>query len=166
MSQSFVFSQKDSRRHELLKELTLPKKTRGTIYIALQDDTLHRSIYEACRSVGIVPIIDRVEHFIGLDVFVWDGQAPLLWSLPQLLWYGVVPVILKTSPYTWLFSEFNPMQFEGNAFIYETLETFPLFEKIIRAFENMRYAGDRRVLLKNVIQTWPQAEELLVWRGQ
>lgn len=45
------------------------------------------------------------------------------------------------------------MQFEGNAFIYETLETFPLFEKIIRAFENMRYAGDRRVLLKNVIQT-------------
>jgi hypothetical protein len=42
------------------------------------------------------------------------------------------------------------MKFEGNAFIFDSINEFQMFEKLIRALENMRYAGDKRMLLANV----------------
>ena len=42
------------------------------------------------------------------------------------------------------------MKFLGNAFIFETADQFQMLEKLIRALENMRYAGDKRMLLDNV----------------
>lgn len=152
MSAVYNITQKDIYRSQLLREFGLPKKTRATIYIALQDEHLTLEVSEACRMIGVIPMhTSSYELLSGVDILVYDLTASLPISFDQFLVAGIVPVI----PYhqTTKFMEFNPMRFEGNAFFYDKKHIFSIFEKIVRALENMRYAGDRRILLKNVMQT-------------
>lgn len=51
------------------------------------------------------------------------------------------------------FSDFNPMKFEGNAFLFEKVDEYQMFASLVRYLENIRYPGDKRTLLKNVSET-------------
>jgi hypothetical protein len=48
---------------------------------------------------------------------------------------------------------FNPMKFEGNAFIFEEATSYLMFEKLVRYLENIRYPWDKRTLLQNLENT-------------
>ena len=83
----------------------------------------------------------------GADIWITDVIDDAI-PLAELAQHRVVPVIPVSG--SKLFAEFDPMKFEGNAFLFEKVNQFQIFEKLIRALENMRYAGDKRMLLANV----------------
>lgn len=85
------------------------------------------------------------------DIWITDNLDDTI-PMQQLSQQRVVPVIPASIHRA--FSEFDPMKFEWNAFIFEKVNTFQMFEKLIRALENMRYAGDKRMLLQNVEKTF------------
>lgn len=66
----------------------------------------------------------------------------------------VIPIIVKDHPLSMSLSEFEPMKFQGNAFIYESMNPYLIFEKLVRYLENIRYMGDKRILLNNVGKTF------------
>lgn len=88
---------------------------------------------------------------VGADIWITDILDESI-PLHILAQHRVVPVIPISSDKS--FSEFDPMKFEGNAFLFGEVNQFQMFEKLIRALENMRYAGDKRMLLQNVEKTF------------
>ncbi len=52
---------------------------------------------------------------------------------------SVVPIVTRGHPLISSLREFDPMKFEGNAFIAESLNKYLIFEKLIRYLENIRY---------------------------
>lgn len=88
---------------------------------------------------------------LGADIWITDVLREDI-PLQVLSQQRVVPVIPLSSDKN--FSEFDPMKFEGNAFLFEKANQFQMLEKLIRALENMRYAGDKRMLLQNVEKTF------------
>ena len=73
--------------------------------------------------------------------------------MKELIENVVVPIVPKDIVPFKNFSEFNPMKFEGNAFLFEEVNKFQMFEKIVRYLENIRYPGDKRTLLQNITNT-------------
>lgn len=145
-------NQKESDRTALLRKLSLPKDTRAIILSYMHDPALIGWLSGACSAIGATLILDPDEEDIRwADIFVADRFDGIL--LEELLAARVVPVIPQDISDSKRFKEFNPMKFEGNAFIYESSNEFQIFEKIIRALENMRYPGDKRTLLKNIEET-------------
>lgn len=67
---------------------------------------------------------------------------------------GVTPILPKKNAFGSNFSEFDPMKFTGNAFLFESTESYHILEKLVRYLENVRYPGDRRTLLKNLEKTF------------
>ena len=67
---------------------------------------------------------------------------------------GVVPITTDRTVFSGVFKEFNPMKFEGNGFFFKSLNPFCVFEKIISYTENIKFPEDKRILLKNVIETF------------
>ena len=107
----------------------------------------------ASKSIGIVLVTDINEStLIAWDIWITDKIDDSI-PIKLLLEERVIPVIPAENPYSTAFKEFDPMKFEWNAFIFESINQFQMFEKLIRAIENMRYAGDKRTLLKNVEST-------------
>lgn len=67
-----------------------------------------------------------------------------------LIQSGVIPILPKKNPFVTNFTEFDPMKFTGNSFLFETIESYHIFEKMVRYLENVRYAGDKSTLMKNL----------------
>jgi hypothetical protein len=86
----------------------------------------------------------------GADIWITDVIDDTI-PVAELAQHRVVPVVPASQ--SKVFAEFDPMKFEGNAFIFDSVNQFQMFEKLIRALENMRYAGDKRMLLQNVEKT-------------
>ena len=63
---------------------------------------------------------------------------------------GIIPIIPTENPLKKSLMEFNPMKFEWNAFLFEKTDKFQMFATLVRYLENIRYPGDKRVLLQNV----------------
>lgn len=68
--------------------------------------------------------------------------------------HSVVPIVPKDHSLITSLREFDPMKFEGNAFIYDTVNSYLIFEKLICYLENIRYVGDKRTLLNNIGKTF------------
>jgi hypothetical protein len=64
---------------------------------------------------------------------------------------AIVPIVPVETPVSKKFSEFNPMKFEGNAFLFDPVNQYQMFAAIVRYLENVRYPGDKRILLQNVV---------------
>lgn len=141
-------NQKEESRAILLRHLWLPKGTRATVLSYIQDNEILIFMQTACQAIWVTLIttIDQMS-MAGADIWITDSLTDIIpvWELAQ---HRVVPVVPTSS--SKVFAEFDPMKFEGNAFIFEGASQFQMFEKLIRALENMRYAGDKRMLLMNV----------------
>ena len=146
-------NQKEEARAALLRKLELPKSTRAIVLSYIQDDHMRDWIQWALSALGVVLItqIDS-DSIAGADIWITDKLND---TIPELLLCQnrLVPVVPRTSQDSSLYSEFDPMKFTGNAFIFDSVNEFQMFEKLIRALENMRYAGDKRMLLQNVEAT-------------
>jgi hypothetical protein len=44
------------------------------------------------------------------------------------------------------------MKFEGNAFLFDEKNEYQIFAALIRFLENVRYPGDKKTLLQNVMK--------------
>lgn len=141
---------KDEARSILLRHLELPKATRAVIVSYIKNPEIFHFLKNACDSIGVFLISNMNEAVLaGADIWITDVLDDSI-PIQELSQKRIVPIIPMIPVYKDIFSEFDPMKFTGNAFIFQSIDQFQMFEKIIRALENMRYAGDKRMLLENV----------------
>lgn len=146
-------NQKEQKRETVIRKFGFPKSVRAVIFLDIQDESVQNFLREAAMVLNI-GIIDSYsdEDVAGYDACITDGIGDI--NLVQLTKLSVVSILPKSHPLIASFSEFDPMKFEGNAFIYESLNPYLIFEKLIRYLENIRYAGDKRTLMTNVAKTF------------
>jgi len=146
-------NQKEQKRESVIRKFGFPKSIRAVVLLDIQDESIQKFLREAATVLNI-GIIDTYsdEDMAGYDACITDGLGEL--NLVNLTKASVVSILPKNHPLIASFSEFDPMKFEGNAFIYDSLNPYLVFEKLIRYLENIRYAGDRRTLLNNVAKTF------------
>lgn len=146
-------NQKEEKRATLLRAHGLPKTTRAIVVSFVQDAGIQAFLTLACSSLGIVLLTEKNEVILaGADAWITDTLDESI-PVSMLFQQGVVPIVPKENPHKKLFSEFNPMKFEGNAFVFEHADEYQMFASLVRYLENVRYPGDKRTLLKNVSET-------------
>lgn len=146
-------NQKDQKKEALIRKLGATKSTRAFIYMDVEDEIVQNFLLEASKYLDIVLIQDYIaEDAPWYDAIITDGVSDI--DLVSIVQQGIVPILSRTHPLIESFREFDPMKFEGNAFIYETVNPYLIFEKLIRYLENIRYAGDKRTLLNNIQKTF------------
>jgi hypothetical protein len=139
---------KEEKRAILLRSLSLAKSTRAIVILYLSDPWVRDFIEEAWKSIDVVFLDDTNENREGSDVFITDDWN--LVPLEELLKSVVVPVGPKEGSEERSLTEFNPMKFEWNAFLFEKKDKYQIFAALVRYLENVKYPGDKRTLLKNL----------------
>lgn len=144
---SELLKEKKDFRKNFFKQYKIPKTARAIVVNNLENEKIRKSITEACLSVDIFVIENNSNlDFFGVDAIIADKiDKNFITNISDNL---VIPIVLN--PKDKIFKEFNPMKFEWNAFLFEKIELFSIFEKISRMLENSLYIGDRRTLLKNI----------------
>lgn len=144
---SEVLKEKKDFRKNFFKQYKIPKTARAIVVNNLENEKIRKSITEACLSVDIFVIENNSDlDLFGVDAIIGDKiDKNFITNISDNL---VIPIMLN--PKDKIFKEFNPMKFEWNAFLFEKIELFSIFEKISRMLENSLYIGDRRTLLKNI----------------
>jgi hypothetical protein len=139
---------KEEQRAALMRSLSLAKTTRALVIAYISDAEIRAFIDEATRSIDVVLLEDSEANRNGADAFITDS-----WSLApkdELMKSAVVPI----GPTAWAkeidLTEFNPMKFEGNAFLFDKPDKYTMFAALVRYLENVKYPGDKRTLLKNI----------------
>ena len=142
---------KEEKRASLVRTLEIPKTTRAIILAYIRDEDIRSFLREATLAIGVKLIeAQDISYIEWSDAFIADhSEVPL----KELIENVVVPIVPKDIVPFKNFSEFNPMKFEGNAFLFEEVNKFQMFEKIVRYLENIRYPGDKRTLLQNITNT-------------
>lgn len=148
---------KDELRSKILHTYAISPSTRSLILLDIQDREICSFLREAGESIGIDYILsEAIEDktiLAGFDALVSDQLSGSI-DIPFCVSSGVVPILPLDNPFPKTFQEFDPMKFEGNAFLFKEINQYLIFEKIIRYLENIRYAGDKRTLLQNVKKTF------------
>ena len=127
-------------KRKLLIQMARPQKNRAVMLLDMADIQTRTFLSEACQELGLVAIlVSELPHDFtlqgGFDALITDHESSL--DIGFYMSQGVVPIVPQS-----LFSsleEFNPMKFEGNAFLFEKTQSFHIFEKLIRFLENIRY---------------------------
>ncbi len=151
-------SLKDEIRSKILRQHNFGFKSRALILLDITDKEIREFLLDAARvlDIVIIPSTWREEEksdYAGFDACISDGISTHIDIVP-LVQSGVVPIIPLENAFPKIFSEFDPMRFEGNAFLYASVNKFLIFEKLIRYLENIRYAWDKRTLLNNLGKTF------------
>ncbi len=89
----------------------------------------------------------------AFDFVIWDDRHAGL-DLVGAVSRGAVPVLPEKNAFSGEFRQFDPMNFEGNAFIYREENPFLMFAAAVAYLENSKFPEDRRILLKNVLKTF------------
>lgn len=145
---SEIIKKKKTTNAKILKEHSADKATRAVIFNAIENSEISEFIENACKEIGVLCLKNIPdEKIFGIDAFVSDSTKKSE-TIEKFLKNFVTPILPSTSTYE--LSEFNPMKFAGNAFLFEENKKFLIFEKICRMLENMNYPGDRRVLVRNI----------------
>lgn len=145
-----IKNQKEEQRAILLRAHGLPKTTRAIVVSYVQNAGIQAFLTLACASLGVILLEEKNETILaGADAWITDIIDT---SIPvnTLLHNIVVPIVPIGDK---RFSDFNPMKFEGNAFLFEKVDEYQMFASLVRYLENVRYPGDKRTLLKNVSET-------------
>ena len=148
----------DELRSKILRNHAFGTRSRALILLDISDITIRDFLTEAGKMLDIALLIsagsaEEKREYAGYDAFISDGISETL-DVVSLIQSGVVPIISAQNAFSKTFSEFDPMKFEGNAFLFKEVEKYQIFEKLIRYLENIRYAGDKRTLLQNVGKTF------------
>lgn len=139
---------KEEKRTALQRSYSLAKSTRALVILFLSDETLRSFIEEAGKSIDVVFIDDTKENREWADIFITDNWN--LAPLEELIGNVVVPIWPRDWAQEKNMIEFNPMKFEGNAFLFEKNDKYQIFAALVRYLENVKYPGDKRTLLKNL----------------
>ena len=151
-------SQKEEHRHSLLRNLGFPPKTRALILMDISDSTIREFLQRVGAELSISFVLSdgsltEKSQYLAFDAFISDEKSGFL-DMISLVQSGVTPILPKQNAFVSNFTECDPMKFTGNAFLFDTIEPYHIFEKIIRYLENIRYPGDKRTLSKNLEKTF------------
>jgi hypothetical protein len=148
-----VQTQKDQKKETLMRKIGATRSTRACIILDIADKSISEFLIAGSQYLDIKLIEHpEVDDLWGYDAIITDGLSGV--DLVHSVQAGIVPIIPRDHPLIASFREFDPMKFEGNAFIYESVNLYLIFEKLVRYLENIRYAGDKRTLLNNVNKTF------------
>ncbi len=162
-----IISHKNNAKKRLLDKYRFPKTTRYISCIDLHDSKTRDFIIQWLADLGVVVfitgktsskslLVKTVEKFDaevldGCDFLVSDAKTNPA-HITACILAGIVPIIPKNTPFKSMFSQFDPMQFTGNSFIYEGGQ-YQIFASIVALLENIKFPADREILLKNVVKT-------------
>ena len=143
----------DQHRVALMRKLWADRSTRALILLDIRDPEVKKFLSDAAPLLNITlsETLDS-DSLGGYDACITDGLGDL--DLVNLVKHSVVPILPQDHALIQSFREFDPMKFEGNAFIFSSVNSYLIFEKLIRYLENIRYPGDKRTLLNNVGKTF------------
>lgn len=142
-----------SLRRQLLKTYWIDRPVRVVIADYLDSPQIRLELIDACAVLNIALLRDVPSELLaGCDAFLSD-QGRIHGDILSLIQKGVVPILPRKNSYGKAFSEFLPMQFTGNAFLFSEPHPIVILEQICRYMENSRYPWDRRILLKNLMKT-------------
>jgi hypothetical protein len=139
---------KEEHRAALMRSRSLSKTTRALVIAYISNADIRLFLFEATRAIDVVLLEDSEDNRNGADAFLTDD-----WTLvpkDELMKSAVVPI----GPSLWAkeygLTEFNPMKFEWNSFLFEKADKYQMFAALVRYLENVKYPGDKRTLIKNV----------------
>lgn len=144
---------KEQKKEMLLHKTGGAPTTRAIILLDIQDGIVKQFLVEAANYLNI-HLVHEYHHDVAhwYDAVITDGSSWL--DLVSLMQHAVVPIVARTHSLIDSLREFDPMKFEWNAFIYDMINPYLIFEKLVRYLENIRYPGDKRTLLSNVGKTF------------
>lgn len=165
-SRSAIQKQKWVARKQLERTYEIKPNMHALILLDIQSPEIRHMIIEACQTIGVGVILYNFrsgqgakyiapsftgKDFTGFDAVVSDME----WALPiiELLKVGVIPIIPEKSSYGSLFTPFNPIKFQGNAYTYKKVNGYAIFEQIVRFLENKSFPEDHSILIRNVMKT-------------
>jgi hypothetical protein len=139
---------KEEHRATLMRSLSLSKTTRALVIAYISSAEIRDFLDEATESIDVILLDDSPENREWADAFLTDD-----WTLvpkDDLMKSAVVPIGPITGGKEAGLSEFNPMKFEGNSFLFEKVDKYQIFAALVRYLENVKYPGDKRTLIKNI----------------
>lgn len=162
-----IIAQKNSAKRTLIMEYKLPKSTKYIGCIDLSDAKVRDFIIQWLTDLGVSvfiigktavqsDFIRNVKDFSdtllsGCDFLISDAETNPS-RITACILAGIVPIVPKNTPFKNMFSQFNPMEFTGNSYIYEGGQ-YQIFASTVALLENMKFPADREILLKNVVKT-------------
>ncbi len=146
-------NQKEEKRAALVRSLGLAKTVRAIVLSYIQDADISLFMMQACDAIGVKLVTSPdALSMEGADAYITDILDERV-PMATLTENTVVPIVPSQSPYSAKLSEFNPMRFEGNAFLFDKVNQYQMFAALVRYLENIRYPGDKRTLVKNVSES-------------
>ncbi len=129
-------------------------ETRDFVIQGLAD--LGVAVFITGKTLSKSPLIKSVHDFDTeflewCDFLVSDSHTSPA-RITACILAGIIPVVPKNTPFKWMFSQFDPMQFTGNSFVYDGGQ-YQIFASVVALLENMKFPADREILLKNVVKT-------------
>lgn len=151
-------SDKDDLRSHILRKHSFGVKSRALIIFDINDNEIRDFFLEVAKSldIALIPATWSQEEkweYAGYDACISDEKSWYL-DIVALAKESVVPILPRENSFSGIFSEFDPMKFTGNAFLFAETNKYLIFEKLVRYLENIRYAWDKRTLLTNVMKTF------------
>jgi len=138
--------------------------------VAISDDVKRDFVVQGISAIGLGALVlatapeTPVENITytdklntndlpAFDFFVYDNEHTGL-DVGKCMKAGIVPIMPEQNVFSGILKEFNPMKFEGNGFFWKKDNPYCMFEKVISYLENIKFPEDKRVLLKNVGETF------------
>jgi len=138
--------------------------------VAIKDDAKRDFIVHGLSAIGLAAIVLNTQEdiilenitfqtkisaneFPAFDFFIYDNEHDGI-DVGRCMKNGVVPIMPEKNVFSGMLKDFNPMKFEGNGFFWKKDDVFCMFEKVICYLENIKFPEDKRVLLKNVGETF------------
>lgn len=160
---------KASLKQGICTHFGLPQNLPFLGIISLQDKKSREFLAQGLSAIGIGAIVLweeteklpniaytktlHINEIAGADFFVFDGDSDEI-NVMEYMKAGVVPVLPQENIFTGIIKPFNPMVFEGNGFLYARQNPYCIFERVIAFLENVRFPEDKRILYKNVRETF------------
>lgn len=147
-----------------------PKAVAAVALVSITDPAKRDFLLEGLSAIGIAAVtlttdeIPKLRNVVAVgkttandlyafDFFLFDGEGEEV-DIVKCMKAGVVPVLPEKNVFTGVLKDFNPMKFEGNAFLFKDDNQFRMFASVVSYLENVKFPEDRRILLKHVAETF------------
>jgi hypothetical protein len=90
----------------------------------------------------------KKDLLVWFDFILTDNDSQ--W-LNDFFWLWIIPIIPNNNYLSSILHEFNPLQNEGNSFMYDENNKWSIFYSLVRYLENYKFPYDNRNLVKNVL---------------
>lgn len=166
-SQSTLIAQKSLAKKAVIKKYSLPLATKYIACIDLSDTATRNFIVEGLSQLGVSVFVigktsvkddfTRIVDNLSDDILEWcDFLVSDTKTNPRrittCILAGIVPIVPNNTPFKTMFSQFDPMQFTGNSYIYDGGK-YQIFASTVALLENMKFPADHEILLKNITKT-------------